>query len=86
MQPIKLWKDNKTDAEWSIELEDFIAEFIEYDNRHKLSEGWPLERCIRSFITSNKEDGGLQSVFEEGDYELMHDACRAARWPKESRL
>lgn len=75
---ITLWRDNKIDAEWKCELETIVTKFLQYNSRHQLDEHWPLERIIRAFLTDKETDGGLQSVFDESDYETIDDACRSA--------
>lgn len=79
---IRLWKDNRTDAEWQIDLDELATKFIAYDERHELTAYWRLERAVRAFLTDKESDGGLQSVFDEEQYEEIHEACRAKRWPK----
>ena len=78
-----LWKDNMVANKWSMETAEIARRFIEYDDRHKLSNGWPLDRCVRAFLTDKEDDGGLQSVFDESEYEEVFEACRKARWPKD---
>ncbi len=85
MKKIKLYLDNKRNLEWDITATELAELFVDYDDRHKLTGNWPLERCIRTFITDPKDKGGLQSVFDEKDYDFIHEFCWRARWPQEKR-
>ena len=81
---IRLWKDNKLNQEHEISINDLVTKFWEYEDRHDLVGSWPLERCIRAFITDKESEGGLQSVFDEQDYEDIYEAVRDA-WPEDKR-
>jgi hypothetical protein len=84
MTTIKLWKDNKTDQEWSIDADDLAAKFWDYDRQHELTGSWPLDRCIRAFITDKETEGGLQSVFDEDQYNDIYSSIRN-EWPEDRR-
>ena len=75
---IKLWKDNKRDQEWTLEAEELAKRFWEWDAKEKVTEGWPLDRCIRAFITGRKAEDGLQSVFDEDQYNDIYSTIRNA--------
>lgn len=77
---VKLWKDNRIDGEWELCLSEIADRFMASpynSDDYKLS--WPLQRTIRAFITSSD---GLSSVFDEADYERIHEAIRVRVFPK----
>lgn len=78
--PVKMWRDNLTSNEWEIELDEIANRFVA--SRYNSSEflnSWRLERVIRCFLTAKD---GLSSVFDENDYERIHEAIRARVFPK----
>ena len=82
---IKLWTDNRSDQLHEIELDHLAQRFVAYDNQHRYTDSWPLERAVRCFITDDARRGGLQSVFDENQYADIHSACRRARWPEDAK-
>ncbi len=79
-EKIKMWRNNNR-TNWEINPDDLANEFWNWDSKNEnLSEIWPLGRCIRKFITDKDTDGGLQSVFDEKDYNTIYTAVRVA-WP-----
>ena len=81
---IKLWKDNKLDQEHEIEIDEIAKRFWEWDAKEGASQIWTLERCIRVFITDKEENGGLQSVFDEDDYQDIYAAILDT-WPEDRK-
>jgi hypothetical protein len=67
---IKLWRENRVDQEWELSFEEVL-------NRFRVSEFFGLEewldRRLRAFITDQK---GLNSVFEEADYQKLLEKAR----------
>jgi len=80
---IKLWVNNQRKLEWSIEAEELAIRFWEWEAKEKVTDSWPLDRCIRKFITDSEEEGGLQSVFDEDQYNDIYSSIRNA-WPSET--
>ncbi len=78
--PVKMWRDNMVANEYEIELSEIVEKFVAspyYATKYLHS--WPLQRIIRAFITSSD---GLSSVFNEADYERIHEAIRKRVFPK----
>lgn len=77
---IKLWVNNKRELEWFLEAEQLAIRFWEWETKEKVTDSWPLDRCIRAFITDKESEGGLQSVFDEDQYNDIYSTIRNA-WP-----
>lgn len=75
----KLWKENRVDQEWELGVAEIATRFLAspYNTPTYLNH-WPLERIVRAFLTSKD---GLDSVFEESDYEAIHEAIRSKVFP-----
>ena len=75
-EKVKLWKENRTDQEYEIDLQDLSEQFLKSDIWKECKKDWPLQRMLRAFICSNNT--GLNSSFEEQDYMTIHNAVRAS--------
>jgi hypothetical protein len=75
----KFWKDNRLDKEFELTQEELCEKFdywlhIQMDNLETRGFQWYeyyYSTLIRIFITDKEDVGGLQSVFEEDDYEAL---------------
>ncbi len=69
-----LWKDNKTDGEWKVPMDEVVSGFLasEYAEKVKCEE-CALEHGLKLYITSNN---GLSSVFEPNDFEVFYEKIR----------
>lgn len=81
---IKLWKDNKRAQEWTLEAEELAKRFWEWNAKERITDTWPLDRCIRAFITDSEAEGGLQSVLDEDQYNDIYSTVRNA-WPEDQQ-
>lgn len=75
---MKLWKDNKVDAEWELPDDEVASRFLASKYANPEEYPWPLERRLRVFISDNEPDG-LQSVFdwEDPSYSSVLDIIEA---------
>lgn len=82
---IKLWKDNKLAGQWNIEIDELARRFWQWNaDNDRLTDSWPLDRCIRKFITDAEKEFGLQSVFDEEQYNEIYSGIRNA-WPEDQQ-
>ena len=79
MGPVKMWRGNMLADEYEIDLDEIANRFMAspYNSPDYLN-GWPLMRTIRCFLTAKD---GLNSSFDEPDYERMHEAIRRRVYP-----
>jgi hypothetical protein len=72
---IKFWRENKTDQLFELEAPALKAEFKKWLLRQSkiFRDSFNSERLIRFFITDKK---GLNSVFDEGDFDNIYNICR----------
>jgi hypothetical protein len=75
---MKFWRNNKRDNEYEKSVADVASEFWRSRYADLAFDAWPLERCIRAFVTDAED--GLSSAFDEKDFFEMYAACREA-WP-----
>ena len=76
---MKMWKENKLDQEWEMDNDDIAIKFwLSKPYRELVASCWPLDRAIRAFLTDPKD--GLNSVFDEKEYEELYDVVRES-WP-----
>ncbi len=69
---VALWRNNRIDAEWHIDLEELARRFAASG---WAGQPWPLRRRILLFVTS---PDGLCSTFLDEDYDALEAACRNA--------
>jgi hypothetical protein len=81
---ITLWKGNKRSQEWTIEVEELAKKFWAWNAKERITDTWPLDRCIRAFITDAEKENGLQSVFNEDQYNEIYSTVRNA-WPEDQQ-
>lgn len=75
-RPVTLWRNNRLDGRWQIQLEDLARQFAASPWADL---EWPLPRRIGAFVTDGAD--GLSSVFGEDDYDAIEAACsEALRW------
>ncbi len=82
---IKLWIDNQRSREWTLEMDALAKKFWEWNAANdRLTDSWPLDRCIRKFITDAEKEFGLQSMFDEDQYNEIYSGIRNA-WPEDQQ-
>ena len=76
---VNLWKGNKLSQHWTLPLAELAGGFWKSEWAEIAKTQWPLSRALRAYITDNQS--GLDSTFEEDDYEMLHEAVRK-EWPE----
>jgi len=78
---MKLWRENRLDQEWELSEDEILARFIKSEHFNYYQKGWTLDRALRAFITALESEGGLNSVFEEDEYNILLDKVDALVYP-----
>lgn len=73
---IDLWKDNRLDGHYQMPVKEIAEQFVKSKIWDETKNHWPLERAVRVFLTTE-----LNSVFEEKQYPIIHEACRKKAFP-----
>lgn len=76
---LHLWRGNKLDGYWALPFSDVAARFVASRWAGLVRDGVPLMRALRGFLTDSTD--GLDSVFEESQYDEVHEVVRAAVFP-----
>jgi hypothetical protein len=76
---VKLWKDNRVDAEYEMDPADVAAGFLA---SRWAGVRWPLERRLRAYMTAKEADGGLSSVWEDETGDGFGAVLAAIRGPR----
>ena len=87
---MRLWKDNRTDQEWTLEDAEIARRFWASQYGRNTLEGVRLDRALPLFIGAKESEGGLQSVWDSEhlaglrEYDRLREEVLTA-WPKEVR-
>jgi len=73
---MKFWKDNKTDNEFELTHEEVLSRFYKWVNAGEGCATWSLDRNVRVFLTAREINLGVQSVFDEDEYEDFFEVLR----------
>jgi hypothetical protein len=68
-RPMRLWRENRINQEWSISDEDLIERFQKWPRRARTIVWRGIEYALRLFITDREDRGGLNSVFDEEPFQ-----------------